>query len=194
MPFNLFKKPSTSTRPVKDALNSDIFPSPEITYGLTASILRDLHPDALRYLTPADTQQFLTDLYGSEPSLHWTWIGISFPPKTVRTQLEQESLFDPMPRAQRNALYDFCKQQQSEEEERKGRYFEKQGSDAGNAYVDGEKKRKAGEVVTLRGILGRRRERLPVVVRDTFRGGETVVWYEREGDDGDGRKKKGRKF
>ncbi|KAI4243356.1 MAG: hypothetical protein L6R40_003528 [Gallowayella cf. fulva] len=191
MPFNLFKKPIPSNLPLASTLDSPIFPSPEQTYALTASILLHLHPDALASITASDTEKFLTSLYGTTHSLHWTWIGITFPPGEVLRALKHAS--DPtIPRAQRNALHAFVLKQQREESERKSRYFEQQGLDAGNAYVEGERKRMEGELQDLREMMLRRRERLPYVARYiwTEAGGE--VYFERKGDK-EAEKKKGRK-
>ncbi|KAL8736036.1 MAG: hypothetical protein Q9166_000598 [cf. Caloplaca sp. 2 TL-2023] len=190
MPLNLFKKPSTSKHPFNSALTSDMFPSPEVTYAISASILLHLHPDRLISITAADTQQFLTELYGTEPSLHWTWIGCTFPPKDILRALEQHE--PSIPRSQRKALYGFAKKQQAEELERKGRYYEQQGWAAGNAYVEGEKRRKQGELKDLEEIMLRRREKLPLVAKHIYTEGHPVVYYEREGDEK--LEKKGRRW
>ncbi|KAL8770870.1 MAG: hypothetical protein Q9209_003521 [Squamulea sp. 1 TL-2023] len=181
MPFNLFKSPSTSKRPnPTSSLTSTIFPTPEITYAISASILLRAHTTTLESVTSADTQQFLTELYGCEPSLHWVWIACSFPLSSIDHALSHHT--PSLPRSQRKALHDFCKQQQAEESERKKRYHERQGRDAGNAYAEGEKKRKEGEVKDLEKIMLERREKLPLKVRYIWTEGHPFVYYEREGD------------
>ncbi|KAL8713082.1 MAG: hypothetical protein Q9225_006838, partial [Loekoesia sp. 1 TL-2023] len=146
MPLNnLFKKPSESKQPVSAALNSDIFPSPQTTYTLVLSLLLTQHYHTLLYhIQAADVQQFLTELYGYEPFLHWTWIGCTFPPAEIKRQMSYLPTSSPFPsfpsssshsspkgkdnkendkisisRSQRSALYDFVKKTHAEETQRK---------------------------------------------------------------------------
>ncbi|KAI4282622.1 MAG: hypothetical protein L6R38_002814 [Xanthoria sp. 2 TBL-2021] len=181
MPFNLFKSPSsTSKNPSANSssLTTTIFPSPETTYTIAASILHQIHTLTLPSITAADTQQFLTELYGYEPSLHWTWISLTFPSKEIFHALSSQSL----PRHTRKSLQSFVKQQQSDEIERKGRYYSTQGWDAGKAYVEGGHKRVESEVAKLERIMLARREKLPIKVRYIWTEGHPIVYYEREGD------------
>ncbi|KAL8785082.1 MAG: hypothetical protein Q9213_003587 [Squamulea squamosa] len=181
MPFNLFKSSSTSKRPnPTSSSTSTIFPSPEITYSISASILLRLHPTTLASLTAADTQQFLTELYGSEPSPHWDWIACTFPLSSIDHALSHHT--PSLPRSQRKALHDFCKRQQVEELERKGRCHARHGQDAGNAYTEGEQRRREAEVRDLEKIMLERREKLPLKVRYIWTEGHPIVYYEREGD------------
>ncbi|KAL8893426.1 MAG: hypothetical protein Q9192_005284, partial [Flavoplaca navasiana] len=115
MPFNPFKSASGSKNPdpkSSSSLTTTTFPSPETTYTLAASLLHNLHPITLAHITAADTQQFLTELYGFEPSLHWTWIALTFPSKDILSALSSSST---VPRSTRKSLQSFIKQQQSDE-------------------------------------------------------------------------------
>ncbi|KAL8864849.1 MAG: hypothetical protein Q9198_009609 [Flavoplaca austrocitrina] len=185
MPFNLFKSASGSKDPdpkSSSSLTTTTFPSPELTYTLAASLLHNVHPITLAHITAADTQQFLTKLYGYEPSLHWTWIALTFPSKDILSVLSSSSA---VPRSTRKSLQSFIKQQQSDELERKGRYYSSQGWDAGNAYKEGEERRVESEVGKLERIMEMRREKLPLVVRYIYTNGHPIVWREREGDSED---------
>ncbi|KAL8691127.1 MAG: hypothetical protein Q9218_003579 [Villophora microphyllina] len=182
MPFNLFKKPSVSKRPVQDALNSTIFPSPLTTQTMVASILQRQHPSSLDRISPADVQQFLTELYGYEASLHWTWIGCTFHPDSVKRAFERlpKDHRDIPGRSQRKALIEFVQKTQSDEQERKGRYYNKQGWDAGNMYVEGEKRRKGQEIQDLEKIMWLRLNKEPTYLKVVQTDGYPVVWYDSE--------------
>ncbi|KAL8930628.1 MAG: hypothetical protein Q9208_000499 [Pyrenodesmia sp. 3 TL-2023] len=167
MPLNtLFRKPSTTKAsssssssqkaPIKAALNSNIFPSSSTTYTLIRALLlscqhpslRSLHPSSdFHQLEPIDVQQLLTEIYGFEPSLHWTWIGCTFPASAVDRglrSLEQKKL----PRSQRRALVEFCTKTQADEKARMQRILTEQGRDGADAYAD-EKKRRRAEIDSL---------------------------------------------
>ncbi|KAL8648744.1 MAG: hypothetical protein Q9226_005867 [Calogaya cf. arnoldii] len=189
MPFkNLFKSPSSSPEGASSSSSSPttaIFPSPETTYALCASILHGLHPITLAHITAADAQQFLTELYSYDPALHWTWISLSFPLKDILHALSSSPHKDTIPRATRKSLQSFIKKQQSDEMERTGRCYSTSGWDAGDAYKEGMKKRMESEVEKLERIMQTRREKLPVKVRYIYTDGHPIVYYEREGDSPD---------
>ncbi|KAL8703534.1 MAG: hypothetical protein Q9201_003291 [Fulgogasparrea decipioides] len=181
MPFTLFKTPSTSKRPpVQDAFNSTIYPSPLTTQTIIALILERHHPSRLCHISAPDIQQFLTELYGCEPSLHWTWIGCTFSPTDVKYALENlpKDYKDKPARSQRKALIEFVKNTQAEEVERKGRLLGSQTEDARNAYLEGEKKRKEQEIGDLERIMWVRLKKEPVVAKVVYTDGHPIVYYE----------------
>ncbi|KAI4189466.1 MAG: hypothetical protein LQ346_005110 [Caloplaca aetnensis] len=180
MPFNaLFRKPSTNKvpsssssssssslfssssqkTPIKTAINSGIFPPSSTTYALICTLLlssqhpslRSLPPSSeFHHLKPIDVQQVLTEIYGFEPSLHWTWIGCTFAPASVERALGSSSSAEhKLQRPQRKALTDFCKKTQADESARKQRILREQGGDAADAYTEGEKKRRRAEMEGL---------------------------------------------
>ncbi|KAL8908964.1 MAG: hypothetical protein Q9207_000540 [Kuettlingeria erythrocarpa] len=186
MPFNaLFSKPSTNIAPssssssssssfsashktpIKTALNSGIFPPSSTTYALICTLfLSSCHP-ALRslpsssefhHLKPIDVQQLLTEIYGFEPSLHWTWIGCTFAPASVERALGSSSSAEhKLQRSQPKALTDFCKKTQADESARKERILREQGGDAVDAYRAGEKRRRRAEMEGLERCIRCRR-------------------------------------
>ncbi|KAL8759912.1 MAG: hypothetical protein Q9184_003472 [Pyrenodesmia sp. 2 TL-2023] len=166
MPLNaLFRKPSTTKAPsssssqkapIKAALNSRIFPPSSTTYALVRTLLlscqhpslRSLHPSSdFHQLKPIDVQQLLTEIYGFEPSLHWTWIGCTFPPSSVDRALS--SAEHNLPHSQRRALVGFCAKTRADEKARRERILTEQGGDGADAYAEGEKKRRRAEIEGL---------------------------------------------
>ncbi len=180
MPFNLFNSPSSSKSP--NGNSSLTFPSPEITYAISASILLRAYNHTLPSVTSDDTQEFLTKYYDSEPSSHWAWIGCTFPRKDIHDAL---SAHKGIPRAQRKFLQDFVKQQQAGESQRKEQCYQQGGAAAGDAYTAGATKRIEREIKDLEEIMHTRREKLPIKVRYIWTQGHPIVYYEREGDSED---------
>ncbi|KAL9000315.1 MAG: hypothetical protein Q9169_001032 [Polycauliona sp. 2 TL-2023] len=187
MPFNLFQTPSTSNKTPEptstSALSDTTFPSSEATYAIAAYLLSHAYTKPLRYIKAADTQQFLTEVYGCDPSLHWTWISLAFRSKDIKHAISSSPHKQGIPWRTRRSLKSFIKQQQSDELERKGRYHSSQGQDAGEAYEAGSKDRMAEEVDKMKGIMDARRKQLPLVSRFDFSlAGPPQHWLEREGD------------
>ncbi|KAL9003188.1 MAG: hypothetical protein Q9188_003930 [Gyalolechia gomerana] len=160
---NPFKKPTNHNPkpPISSTLDSSIFPQPLTTYALIRLLLlaqTPYHHNNLSHLQTADIQQLLTELYGYEPSLHWTWIGCTFSPADVKRHLSSlsSSVHHKLGYGQKRALVEFVKKTHVEEGQRKERYLREQGVAAMEAYIEGERRRKEGEITDLERIVGER--------------------------------------
>ncbi|KAL9603054.1 MAG: hypothetical protein Q9219_001418 [cf. Caloplaca sp. 3 TL-2023] len=160
---NPFKKPLEETKSSSppSPLTPDIFPAPETTYWLASILLHNRHPDLFEYLREADAQQYLTEIYGCEPSLHWTWIACSFPPDKIKRQISYLSSGGEhgMGFLQRRRLIAFVKRAYEEEGRRRERGQKELG---GEEFAEVERVRKEKEVEALEGIMKERIRKTPV--------------------------------
>ncbi|KAL8738850.1 MAG: hypothetical protein Q9190_007939 [Brigantiaea leucoxantha] len=79
---DLLNRPSKSTTPSKPS-----YPDPNITNHLATHLLRLCYRKTCEWLLPTDTNQFLTEVYGSDPNNstepHWDWMGCTFSLKVL---------------------------------------------------------------------------------------------------------------
>ncbi|KAI4120437.1 MAG: hypothetical protein LQ341_007544, partial [Variospora aurantia] len=147
------------------------------TYTIASQLLHDLqhplsrhaHPSQFYLIANADVQQYLTELYGYEPSRHWTWLGCTFPPAEIKARLDVLPANVRPSRTNRKALVAFCERCQRDEARRKEE----------EAYAKREGERMKGEIEALGRIWRDRVDRTPFGVYKVIQtDGAAIGWYE----------------
>ncbi|KAL9609691.1 MAG: hypothetical protein Q9167_005574, partial [Letrouitia subvulpina] len=155
MPFNLFNKSSKSTI----SQSPDSSPSPTTINHVATHLLRLAYPSKFSHLLPLDTNQFLTEVYGSDPSStyhHWDWIGCTFPPELVKRALDTlNKAASPLalPSSYRRKLYGLAKRIWNDQQGLQKKIYRDQGAEVGDGFRRTGEERKSFEVGKVERII-----------------------------------------